>query len=112
VVAPARTEVTIRRKRYQVRILAVVAAIAVPLGIALSLESTPPHTVAVGSKSPEASDIGKIAIVAASSARTHLALVQTSAPDRSGLPALPDGAKLFFLGSALLGLAAVIRRIN
>ena len=99
-------------KPYQVLILAVVSAIAVPLGFALSLESTPTHTVTVGSKLPEVSDIGNIGIVAASSARTHLALVRTSAPDRSGLPALPDGAKLFFLGSALLGLAAVIRRIN
>jgi hypothetical protein len=99
-------------KPYQVLILAVVSAIAVPLGFALSLEPTLTHTVAVGSKSSEVSDIGNIAIVAASSARTHLALVQTSAPARSGLPMLPDGAKLFFLGSALLGLAAVIRRIN
>ena len=98
-------------KRYQVLILAVVSAIAVPLGFALSLESTPAH-VAVASKLPEVSDIGSIGIVAASSARTHVAIVQTSAPARSGLPALPDGAKLFFLGSALLGLAAVIRRIN
>jgi hypothetical protein len=103
------TEVTMMRKRYRVVMLAVVAA-AVSLGFALSLESTPTHTVTVRSQSPEVGDIGSIA--AASSARTHLALVQTSAPDRSGLPALPDGAKLFFLGSALLGLAGVIRRIN
>jgi hypothetical protein len=104
--------VTIMWKPYQVLILAVVSAIAVPLGFALSLESTPAHAVAVASKLPEVSDIGSIGIVAASSARTHVAIVQTSAPARSGLPALRDGAKLFFLGSALLGLAAVIRRIN
>jgi hypothetical protein len=98
------------RKRYRVLILAVLAAaIAVPLGLALSLESTPTHTVAVRSQSPHVSDVSDITIVAASSARTHLALVQTSAPDRSRLP---DGAKLFFVGSALFGLAGVMRRTN
>ena len=77
-------------KPYQVLILAVVSAIAVPLGFALSLEPPPRHTVAVASKSREVSDIGNIAIVAASSARTHLALVPTSAPARAGFPAVPD----------------------
>ena len=28
------------------------------------------------------------------------------------LPALPDGAKLLFVGSALFGLAGVMRRTN
>ena len=106
------TDVMIMRKRYRVLILAVVAAaLAVPLGFALSFESTPTQTVR--SPSPRVSDVGgDITIVAATSARTHLALVQTSAPDRSGLPALLDGAKLFFVGSALFGLASVMRRTN
>lgn len=101
------------RKRYRVLILAILAAaIAVPVGFALSLESTPTRTVAVGSQSPGVSDVGDIAIMAASRTRTHLALVQTSAPHRSGLTALPDGAKLFFVGSALFGLAGLMRRTN
>jgi hypothetical protein len=107
------TEVTIMRKRYRVLVLAVLAAaVAVPLGFALSPESTPTRTVAVQSQSPDAGEIGKIGIVAAASTKTHLALVQTAAPARSGLPALPDGAKLLFVGSALFGLAGVMRRTN
>ena len=98
------------RKRYRVLILAVAAAaIAVPLGFALSLESTPTRTVAVRSQAPDLSDVG---IVAASSARPHLALVQAAAPARSSRRTLPDGAKLLFVGSALFGLASVMRRTN
>ena len=101
------------RKRYRVLILAVLAAaIAVPLGFALSLESTSTPTVAVVPQARDVSSVGDTNIVAASNARTHLALVQTSAPARSGLPAIPDGAKLFFVGSALFGLASVMRRTN
>ena len=96
---------TIIRKRYRVLILAtLVAALAVPLGFALSLESTPAPTV-VGA-SPKA-DIG---IVAASSAKPHLALVQTPSRAQTNMPAVPDGAKLLFVGSALFGLAGVMRR--
>lgn len=101
------------RKRYRILILAVLAAaIAVPLGFALSLESTPTRSVAARPQARDVNDVGDINIVAASSAKTHLALVQTSVPARSGLPAIPDGAKLFFVGSALFGLAGVMRRTN
>jgi hypothetical protein len=97
-------EVKIMRKRYRVLILAVlVAAIAVPLGFALSLESTPAVVVA----SP-----AEIGIVAASSARSHVALVQAPVPRRMVFPTLPDGAKLLFVGSALFGLAGVMRRAD
>jgi hypothetical protein len=93
------------RKRYRVLILATfAAALAVPLGFALSLESTPAPTVVVASPS---ADIG---IVAASSAKPHLALVQTPSRAHTTLPAVPDGAKLLFVGSALFGLAGVMRR--
>jgi hypothetical protein len=92
------------RKRYRVLILAVlVAAIAVPLGFALSLETTP--AVVVASPTPD------IAIMAAT-ARSHAMVVQASAPRRTLIPTLPDGAKLLFVGSALFGLAGVMRRTN
>ena len=87
-----------------------VAAIAVPLGFALSLE--PPPTAVVA---PSHSGIGDIGIVAASRARppvAHVALVQTSSKGRPALPAVPDGAILLFVGLALFGLAGVIRRTN
>jgi len=97
--------VKIIRKRYRVLILATLAAaLAVPLGFALSLESTPAPTVVVTSPSPN------VGIVAASSAKPHLALVQAPSRARTNLPAVPDGAKLLFVGSALFGLAAAMRR--
>jgi len=99
--------VTIIRKRYRVLILAAAAAaLAVPLGFALSLESTPAPTVVAASPSADAK------IVAASSAKPHLALVQTPSRAPMNLPAVPDGAKLLFVGSALFGLAGVMRRSN
>jgi hypothetical protein len=107
VVAAGGTEVKIMRKRYRVPILATLAAaLAVPLGFALSLESTPAPTVIVAS--PPA-DIG---IVAASSAKPRLALVQAPSRAHTDMPALPDGAKLLFVGSALFGLAGVMRRTH
>ena|SRR5687768_1507796 len=97
------------RKRYRVLILAfLAAAIAVPLGFALSLESSVAPTAVVR---PQPPDIG-LNVVAASTTKPHLALVQTSASTRPGLPALPDGVKLLFVGSALFGLAGVMRRTN
>ena len=53
--------------------------------------------------------------MAASRARppvAHVALVQTSSKGQPALPAVPDGAKLLFVGLALFGLAGVIRRTN
>lgn len=82
----------------------IAAALAVPLGFALSLESTPPPTVILAPPSADAK------IVAASSARPHLALVQTPSRAPTSMPAVPDGAKLLFVGSALFGLAGVMRR--
>jgi hypothetical protein len=103
----------IMRKRYRGLMLAVLAAaITVPLGFALSLESTPTRTVTVPPAAGDVSGVGDIKIVAASKVRPHLALVQTAVPPRSGLPALPDGAKLLFVGSALFLLAGVLRRTN
>lgn len=92
------------RKRYGVLVLA--AALAVPLGFALSLESTPAPIVKVASPQPEAG------IVAASSAKTHLARIQTPSRAHTAMPAVPDGAKLLFVGSALFGLAGVMRKSN
>jgi len=93
------------RKRYRVLILSTLAAaLAVPLGFALSLESTTAPAVVVA---PPSADVG---IVAASTAKPHLALVQTPSRTHMNMPAIPDGAKLLFVGSALFGLAGVMRR--
>ena len=89
------------RKRYRILILAaLVAAVIVPLGFALSVDSTP----AVG-----ASAAGNVGIVAASAKTYALTLPQAEQP-RTFFPQLPDGIKLLFVGSALFGLAGAIRR--
>lgn len=93
------------RKRYRVLIFAAcVAALAVPLGFALSLESSSATVIA-----PQVSDV---AIVAASAKSSS---IYTAAVEPAGtrfVPPLPDGAKLLFVGTALFGLAAAMRRAH
>jgi hypothetical protein len=90
------------RKRYRILVLAaLVAAVAVPLGFGLSLDSTPAIVAA-----PPAGNVG---IVAASAKTYALTLPQATKP-RTFFPELPDGIKLLFVGSALFGLAGAIRR--
>jgi hypothetical protein len=71
------------RKRYRVLLLAaLVAALVVPVGFALSLESSVSH------------------------AQTAAApMVATTL-----LPPVPDGAKLLMVGTLLIGLAAFVRK--
>ena len=90
------------RKRYRVLLLAaIVAALIVPVGFALSLESTP---LAARTRSTEA-------VAASTTTATMLPLVRTQAPTVADLiKPVPDGAKLFFVGTFLFGLAAVLRR--
>ncbi len=90
------------RKRFRVPLLAaIVAAVAVPVGFALSLESAAPvHEVAASH-----------GIVATSVSTSVVSpLVVGSAPASTDLHAVPDAAKLFFVGTALFGLAAAVRR--
>lgn len=84
------------RKRYRVLLLAaIVAAVVVPVGFALSLETQP----AAGHPPM---------IVATASAAATPALVRTE-PAFADVP-VPDGAKLFAVGTMLFGLAAAVRR--
>jgi hypothetical protein len=90
------------RKRYRVLILAAfVAALAVPLGFALSLESS--SVIA-----PRVSE----AVVVAASAKSSSSYTVEPTRRRSFIPPLSDGARLLFVGSALFGLAAAIRKAN
>jgi hypothetical protein len=71
------------RKRYRVLILALlVAALVVPVGFALSLESTVSH---------------------AQTAAAPLFATTLLSP-------VPDGAKLLVVGTILIGLAAFVRK--
>jgi hypothetical protein len=87
------------RKRFRVLVLAaIIAAVGVPLGFALSREA---DAVAV---TPH---VQGAAVVASTIAATP----NVMARDRSAsTPSLPDGAKLLFVGTVLFGVAAAMRR--
>jgi hypothetical protein len=87
------------RKRYRILMFAaLVAALAVPVGYAVSLESAPfttrAHDRALGS-------------VAAAAALAPITL-RSPHPDRP----VPDAAKLLGVGTILFGLAAALRRAS
>jgi hypothetical protein len=94
------------RKRYRVLWLAaIVAAIIVPFGFALSLEpasivrtETPASIVAVSSAAPVALDI-----------RRQAPPFSATLPFKTGVP---DSARLFLLGTVLIGLAIAVRRAS
>jgi hypothetical protein len=94
----------VRRKRYRVLVLAsLVAALVVPVGFALSLEGGPgrrssplPETFAVPA------GIAAVVVVTPRS-------VVTDATRSFSFP-VPDAAKLFIIGSVLIGLAAAVRK--
>jgi len=98
------------RKRYRVLLLAaIVAALAVPVGFAWSLDSAPTSTAHVPHLSTTA--------VASSAAVAVTSSVVLAAPaaDPAGrrvlhIPAMPDSAKLLLVGTILFGLAAVVRK--
>jgi hypothetical protein len=91
------------RKRYRVILLAaIVAALIVPVGFALSLESD------LGTTSPRPHAVN--ATAQASAASTLVVARPSPSPLGSTLPDLPEGARLFFVGTALFGLATVMRR--
>jgi hypothetical protein len=93
------------RKRIRVLILAaVVAAVVVPVGFALSLDSG----VIVHNAS-------RSSVVVASSSAAPMSspiLLGTRRDEAPVLSTIPDGAKLFLVGTMLFGLAAVVRKAS
>ena len=90
------------RKRYRILVIAAsVAAVVVPLGFALSLDSKSDMLAA-----PSAGSVG----IVAASAKTYALTLPPAAPPSASFPQMPDGLKLLFVGSALFGLAGAIRR--
>ena len=88
------------RKRFRVLILAaIVAAVVVPVGFALSLESDAATT-----------RVTRGEIVASTSANLPVIMTAETVTSTPFLPAVPDGAKLFVVGTVLFGLAAAVRR--
>jgi hypothetical protein len=89
------------RKRFRVLVLAaIIAAVVVPVGFALSRES---DAVAVTPHMQGAAVVASAIAAPVVVARDRS--VPTSLP-----PSLPDGAKLLFVGTVLFGLAAAMRR--
>ena len=97
------------RKRYRVLILAAVAAaLIVPVGFALSLESTPSNSHPRYAPVPAAATVIP---TAATTALTTPVSVRLGSPETGSLfEAVPDSAKLFCVGAVLFGLAAVVRK--
>ncbi|PYR26638.1 MAG: hypothetical protein DMF98_08400 [Acidobacteria bacterium] len=94
----------IRRKRFRVVLLAgLVAAFVVPVGFALSLESTTGwRTTRPAAPATSASTAVASSIVVSRS---------TGAAPLWSLP-VPDAAKLLIIGSVLIGLAAAVRKVG
>jgi hypothetical protein len=93
---------TAMRKRFGVLVLAaLIAAVVVPVGFALSREAdsltVTPHMQGA-------------AVVASTIAAAPAVVAHDRSNPGSSMPSLPDGAKLLFVGTVLFGLAAAMRR--
>jgi hypothetical protein len=93
------------RKRLRILVLAaVVAAIIVPLGFALSTESAADRATS--------SAHGVVPISQIATVHAHVPIVASTGAAVMTLPQVPEGAKLFAIGTALFGVAAAMRRTN
>jgi hypothetical protein len=93
------------RKRYRVLMLAALAAaLVVPVGFALSLESAP------GWRTARPAAFTTHAVVASSSVVVPTS-TSTDVTSSFSHP-LPDAAKLLIVGSVLIGLAAAVRKAS
>jgi hypothetical protein len=100
---PSGEEQLVMRKRYRILLVAaIVAAIVVPLGLALSLESD---------SRPSAPTPGILASTSSSSTVVSSVLVSAGDPPTVGIVhSVPDSAKFFIVGTVLFGLAAAVRK--
>jgi len=99
------------RKRYRVLFLAaLVAALVVPVGYALSVETTTP----AGPQARYAAVVPAAATVVPAAAAIAVATpiaIRTGAPASTPLSyEVPDAAKLLGIGTVLFGLAAAVRK--
>jgi hypothetical protein len=100
------------RKRYRVLIFAaLVAALVVPVGYALSVESTPIATHAKASYATvvPAGSVASLSAAAAVAAPVTIHAGSEGAPS-AALFHMSDAAKLLGIGTLLFGLAAFVRR--
>lgn len=99
------------RKRYRVLLIAaIVAALVVPVGYALSLESQPsPRPTVIGQT---ALSIAPAAAVVAAPVLVHARETSTNASGATPLSGreMPGAGKLFLVGTILFGLSALVRK--
>jgi hypothetical protein len=99
------------RKRYRVSIFAaLVAALVVPVGYALSVESTPAATTHTD-YAVVLPTAASVASTAAAAAVVAPIAIRTAGPESASTAyQMPDAAKLFGIGTVLFGLAAAVRK--
>jgi uncharacterized membrane protein len=92
------------RKRYRVLFFsALVAALIVPVGYALSFESTPKTTT---------ESYAVVMPAAANLVAARAVIQRTGEAQATSLPGpVGDAAKLLFIGTVLFGLAAAVRKV-
>jgi len=96
------------RKRYRVSLLAVlVGALIVPVGYALSTDSTTArsHAPVVAYKNPQTQTTA-VSLAAAP------IVAHAPALPAADFPTVPDAAKLLIVGTSLFGLAAAVRKAH
>jgi hypothetical protein len=99
------------RKRYRVSMFAaLVAALVVPVGFALSLESTTVATQARYTAAVPSTAMAIVPRVAAARVASPSNIHLSGASSPAQHDALPDAAKLLCVGTVLFGLAAVARK--
>jgi hypothetical protein len=96
-----RAKVGTMRKRSRVLLIAAFMAVSViPLGFAFSAHSN--------SSAAGAAQLSAGPVLVSSAVAGPLIGGRTEAP--TGIPAVPDPAKLFMVGASLFGLAAAVRK--
>jgi len=98
------------RKRFRVLILAAGAAtIAVPVGLSLTLEPGVRSRVAISGHAVSAGPYQSVVVPASISDSASVLLVPIPAQDAYP-EGLPDAARLFLVGTLLVGAAAAVRK--
>jgi len=99
------------RKRYRVLFLAaLVAALVVPVGYALSVETTAPAVVPTHYAAGVPSAATVVPAAAAVAVAAPIAIRAGAPAPASSLYQVPDAAKLLGIGTVLFGLAAAVRK--
>lgn len=89
---------------------AIVAALAVPVGFAPSLESTKIGTQARYTAAIPAASVAAVPTIAAAAVAASPSIIHLSGTPAPARHAVPDAAQLVCAGTVLFGLAALVRK--